>query len=110
VEAQKRAAKDAQKKTAKAEAAEAKHADMLAKSVITIKRIERNKKKYVTAVIGLESFDLELKKVSLPSCSAGKLYTQHYHRFPRILVKSLLPAPQLRSFLVVGRKLSCRVM
>ncbi|KAM0345229.1 hypothetical protein ACHAPU_006627 [Fusarium lateritium] len=64
VEAQKRAAKDAQKKTAKAEAAEAKHADMLAKSVITIKRIERNKKKYVTAVTGLESFDLELKKVS----------------------------------------------
>ncbi|KAM0273126.1 hypothetical protein ACHAPA_001857, partial [Fusarium lateritium] len=64
VEAQKRAAKDAQKKTAKAEAAEAKHADMLAKSVITIKRIERNKKKYVTAVIGLESFDLELKKVA----------------------------------------------
>ncbi|CAJ0546188.1 Ff.00g096610.m01.CDS01 [Fusarium sp. VM40] len=64
VEAQKRAAKDAQKKTAKAEAAEAKHADMLAKSVITIKRIERNKKKYVTAVIGLELFDLELKKVS----------------------------------------------
>ncbi|KAG5657087.1 hypothetical protein KAF25_001676 [Fusarium avenaceum] len=64
VEAQKRAAKDAQKKTAKAEAAEAKHADMLAKSVITIKRIERNKKKYVTAVIGLELFDLDLKKVS----------------------------------------------
>jgi density-regulated protein DRP1 len=64
VEAQKRAAKDAQKKTAKAEAAEAKHADMLAKSMITIKRIERNKKKFVTAVIGLEAFDLELKKVS----------------------------------------------
>lgn len=63
VEAQKRAAKDAQKKTAKAEAAEAKHADLLAKSVVTIKRIERNKKKFVTAVIGLESFDLELKKV-----------------------------------------------
>ncbi|KAF4436217.1 Translation machinery-associated 22 [Fusarium acutatum] len=64
VEAQKRAAKDAQKKTAKAEAAEAKHADLLAKSVVTIKRIERNKKKFVTAVIGLESFDLELKKVA----------------------------------------------
>ncbi|KAF9766307.1 Translation machinery-associated protein 22 [Fusarium sp. DS 682] len=70
VEAQKRAAKDAQKKTAKAEAAEAKHADLLAKSVVTIKRIERNKKKFVTAVIGLESFDLELKKVS-PLRSSG---------------------------------------
>lgn len=63
VEAQKRAAKDAQKKTAKAEAAEAKQADKLATSKIIIKRIERNKKKYVTAVIGLELFGLELKKV-----------------------------------------------
>ena len=76
VEAQKRAAKDAQKKTAKAEAAEAKHADKMAKSVITIKRIERNKKKFVTAVIGLEAFDLELKKVcatrqSMPTLQFG---------------------------------------
>ncbi|PMB73201.1 Translation machinery-associated protein 22 [Beauveria bassiana] len=62
VEAQKRAAKDAQKKTAKAEAAEAKQADKLAKSVITIKRIERNKRKFVTAIIGLETFGLDLKK------------------------------------------------
>lgn len=66
VEAQKRAAKDAQKKAAKAEAAEQKHADKLAKSVVTIKRIERNKKKFVTAVIGLEAFGLELKKVNPP--------------------------------------------
>lgn len=64
VDAQKRAAKDAQKKAAKAEAAEAKQADKLAKSVVTIKRIERNKKKFVTAVIGLEHFGLELKKVA----------------------------------------------
>lgn len=64
VDAQKRAAKDAQKKAAKAEAAEAKQADKLAKSVVTIKRIERNKKKYVTAVIGLEAFGLDLKKVA----------------------------------------------
>ncbi|GAO16120.1 uncharacterized protein UV8b_02517 [Ustilaginoidea virens] len=64
VDAQKRAAKDAQKKAAKAEAAEAKHADMVANSVVTIKRIERNKKKFVTAVIGLEAFGLDLKKVA----------------------------------------------
>lgn len=63
VDAKKRAARDAQKKAAKAEAAEAKQADKLAKSTITIKRIERNKKKFVTAVIGLEAFGLELKKV-----------------------------------------------
>ncbi|PHH79555.1 hypothetical protein CDD80_4435 [Ophiocordyceps camponoti-rufipedis] len=74
VEAQARAAKDAQKKAAKAEAAEQKQADKLAKSVVTIKRIERNKKKFVTAIVGLEAFGLDLKKVSLPSCDtrAGK--------------------------------------
>ncbi|EON96837.1 putative translation machinery-associated protein 22 protein [Phaeoacremonium minimum UCRPA7] len=64
VEAQKRAEKDAQKKTAKAEAAEAKQADKRAHSTVIIKRIERNKKKFVTAVSGLEAFDLDLKKVA----------------------------------------------
>lgn len=69
IEAQKRAAKDAQKKAAKAEAAEQKQADKIAHSIVTIKRIERNKRKYVTAVSGLEAFGLELKKVRcfLPS-------------------------------------------
>ncbi|ROW11196.1 hypothetical protein VMCG_01130 [Cytospora schulzeri] len=64
VEAQKRAEKDALKKTAKAEAAAAKEADKRATSTVIIKRIERNKRKFVTAVSGLEAFDLELKKVS----------------------------------------------
>ncbi|KAL7913327.1 translation initiation factor SUI1 [Trichoderma velutinum] len=64
IDAQKRAAKDAQKKAAKAEAAEQKQATKLATSVVTIKRIERNKKKFVTAVIGLEAFGLDLKKVA----------------------------------------------
>lgn len=64
VEAQQRAEKDSKKKAAKAEAAEARHADMLAKSVVTVKRIERNKRKFVTTVSGLESFGLELKKVA----------------------------------------------
>jgi len=65
VAAQERAAKDAAKKAAKAEAAEQKHADKLASSVVTIKRIERNKRKFVTAVVGLEAFGLDLKKVRL---------------------------------------------
>lgn len=64
LEAQERAAKDAKKKAAKAEAAEQKQADKLANSVVTIKRIERNKRKYVTSVSGLEAFGLELKKVA----------------------------------------------
>ena len=31
---------------------------------MTIKRVERNKRKYVTAVSGLEAFGLDLKKVA----------------------------------------------
>jgi density-regulated protein len=64
VEAQKRAAKDAQKKAAKAEAAEQKLAATLASSKVYIKRVERNKRKFVTAVSGLEAFGLDLKKVA----------------------------------------------
>ncbi|KLU83626.1 translation machinery-associated protein 22 [Magnaporthiopsis poae ATCC 64411] len=64
VEAQQRAEKDAKKKAAKAEAAEQKQADKLASSVVTIKRIERNKRKFVTSVAGLEAFGLDLKKVA----------------------------------------------
>jgi len=64
LEAQKRAAKDSQKKAAKAAAAEEKHAALLASSTVYIKRVERNKRKYVTAVSGLEAFGLDLKKVA----------------------------------------------
>lgn len=64
LEAQKRAAKDAAKKAAKAAAAEEKHASALASSRVQIKRVERNKRKYVTAVSGLELFGLDLKKVA----------------------------------------------
>ena len=56
--------KDAQKKAAQAEKAEQKQASKIANSVVTIKRVERNKRKFVTAVSGLEAFDLELKKVA----------------------------------------------
>lgn len=64
LDAQKRAHKDAAKKAAKAVLAEEKHASALASSKIQIKRVERNKRKYVTAVSGLEAFGLDLKKVS----------------------------------------------
>jgi density-regulated protein len=64
LDAQKRAAKDAQKKAAKAEAAEQKQLATLAASKVYIKRVERNKRKYVTAVSGLEAFGLDLKKVA----------------------------------------------
>ncbi|KAL1657012.1 Translation machinery-associated protein 22 [Didymella pomorum] len=64
VEAQKRAEKDAAKKATKAASAEKREAETRASSKITIKRIERNKRKYVTAVSGLEAFGLDIKKVS----------------------------------------------
>lgn len=53
--------KDLAKKERKEEAKAEKEAKRLAESVVTLKRIERNKRKHVTAVHGLESFGIELK-------------------------------------------------
>ncbi|KAJ5243657.1 hypothetical protein N7489_003753 [Penicillium chrysogenum] len=64
VSAQERAAKDAAKKEAKAAANEARDSERKAASKILIKRVERNKRKFVTVVIGLEVFGLENKKVA----------------------------------------------
>ncbi|EKD20963.1 hypothetical protein LZ554_002965 [Drepanopeziza brunnea f. sp. 'monogermtubi'] len=64
VDAQKRAEKDAHKKALKAEAAEAKQAATIKSSKVIIKRVERNKRKFVTAVTGLEAFNLDNKKVA----------------------------------------------
>ena len=64
VDAQKRAEKDAVKKANKAASAAQREAETRASSKITIKRIERTKRKYVTAVSGLEAFGLDFKKVS----------------------------------------------
>lgn len=64
VDAQKRAAKDAQKKEAKAAAAEARAAESKAQAQVFIKRVERNKRKFVTAVSGLEAHGMDLKKVA----------------------------------------------
>ncbi|KAH0162601.1 hypothetical protein KCU67_g5882, partial [Aureobasidium melanogenum] len=52
IDAQKRAEKDAKKKEAKASALEARRAEELATSKVTIKRVERNKRKHVTEVSG----------------------------------------------------------
>ena len=64
VDARKRAEKDAHKKALKAEAAEAKQAATIATSKVIIKRVERTKRKYVTAVSGLEAFGLDSKKMA----------------------------------------------
>jgi len=64
VDAKKRAEKDAQKKAAKAATLEAREHERKMSSKVFIKRVERNKRKYVTAVSGLEAHGLELKKVA----------------------------------------------
>jgi density-regulated protein DRP1 len=64
VDAQKRAEKDAQKKASKAAALESREAEKRASSKVLIKRIERNKRKYITCVQGLENFNYELKKIA----------------------------------------------
>lgn len=64
VSARERAEKDATKKAAKAAASSAREAEKRAASKVVIKRVERNKRKYVTVVAGLEAFGLDLKKVA----------------------------------------------
>ncbi|KAL2809864.1 translation initiation factor SUI1 [Aspergillus granulosus] len=64
VSVQERAAKDAAKKEAKAAAAEARDAERRATSKVQIKRVERNKRKHVSVVTGLEVYGLENKKVA----------------------------------------------
>ncbi|KAK5072487.1 Translation machinery-associated protein 22 [Lithohypha guttulata] len=64
LDAQKRATKDAAKKAARAEAAAAKEAERKAEAMVLIKRVERNKRKYVTVVSGLEEHGLTLKDVA----------------------------------------------
>ncbi|EIW76524.1 eukaryotic translation initiation factor 1-like protein [Coniophora puteana RWD-64-598 SS2] len=71
LEAQKKLEKDVAKKEAKAEAKADAALKKKMSSPVTIKRIERNKRKHVTAVHGLEAFDIELKK-------AAKFFAQRF--------------------------------
>lgn len=64
VDARKRAEKDSAKKEAKAAAAEKRDAEAKAEAMVYIKRVERNKRKYVTAISGLEAHGMDLKKVA----------------------------------------------
>ena len=64
VSVQERAAKDAAKKEAKAALAEARDAERKAASKVQIKRVERNKRKPVSVITGLEVYGLENKKVA----------------------------------------------
>ncbi|EGC43468.1 RNA binding protein [Histoplasma capsulatum var. duboisii H88] len=62
--ARERAAKDAAKKEAKAALAESRDKERKAAAKIQIRRVERNKRKYVTIVSGLEAHGLDIKKIA----------------------------------------------
>ena len=64
VDAQKRAQKDAARKEAKAAAVEQRQSERKAAAKVLIKRVERNKRKFVTVVSGLEEHGIDLKKVA----------------------------------------------
>ena len=64
VDAQKRAQKDAAKKEAKAALSEQRESERKAAAKVLIKRVERNKRKYVTVISGLEEHGLDLKKIA----------------------------------------------
>ncbi|KAI1928768.1 Translation machinery-associated protein 22 [Ophidiomyces ophidiicola] len=65
LEARQRAAKDAAKKEAKAALVETRNQERKAAAMIQIKRVERNKRKFVTVVAGVEAHcGLDLKKLA----------------------------------------------
>ncbi|KAG6850225.1 Translation machinery-associated protein 22 [Arthromyces matolae] len=90
LEAQAKLEKDTAKKEAKAEAkADAALKKKLA-SQVTIKRIERNKRKHVTSIAGLEAFGIDLKKAAKQFASkfaTGASVTKNVHGQDEIVVQ-----------------------
>ncbi|KAF8523889.1 density-regulated protein DRP1 [Hysterangium stoloniferum] len=64
LDAAKKLEAETKKKEAKAEAKAESAAKKRAAAKVTIKRIERNKRKHITAIHGLEAFDIDLKKAA----------------------------------------------
>ncbi|PAV18595.1 density-regulated DRP1 [Pyrrhoderma noxium] len=64
LEAQQKLEQDMEKAEKKAEKKESEAKKKQQESQVFIKRIERNKRKYVTSIYGLEVFDIDLKKAA----------------------------------------------
>jgi len=64
LEAQNKLEKDIAEKEAKADARADAALKKKLSSQVTIKRIERNKRKHVTSIHGLEAFGIDLKKAA----------------------------------------------
>jgi len=71
LDAAKKLEAETRKKEAKAEAKAESEAKKRASAKVTLKRIERNKRKHITAIHGLEAFDIDLKK-------AAKVFAQKF--------------------------------
>ncbi|KZP06489.1 translation initiation factor SUI1 [Athelia psychrophila] len=59
-------------------------------SHVTIKRIERNKRKHVTAIHGLEAFDIDLKKAAKQLANkfaTGASVTKNAQGFDEVVVQ-----------------------
>lgn len=64
LEKEQKISKDLQKKQAKEEAKLERELQIKLSSKVTIKRIERNKRKHVISISGLEVFNIDMKKLS----------------------------------------------
>ena len=64
IDKEQKIAKELEKKQAKEEAKQERELKKQLASKVTIKRIERNKRKHVIAISGLEVFDIDMKKLS----------------------------------------------
>ncbi|ODV72281.1 Tma22p, partial [Cyberlindnera jadinii NRRL Y-1542] len=64
VEKQEKIEKDLQKKQAKEEAKQERELKKKLESKVTLKRIERTKRKHAIAISGLEVFDIDMKKLA----------------------------------------------
>lgn len=83
-------AKDLEKKQAKEEAKMERELQKQLSSKVTIKRIERNRRKHVIAISGLEVFDIDMKKLSKTFASkfaTGASVTKNAEKKDEIIVQ-----------------------
>lgn len=90
VDKEQKIAKDLEKKQAKEEAKMERELKKQLASKVTIKRIERNKRKHIIAISGLEVFDIDMKKLSKTFASkfaTGASVTKNAEKKEEIVVQ-----------------------
>lgn len=90
IDKEQKIAKELEKKQAKEEAKQERELKKQLASKVTIKRIERNKRKHVIAISGLEVFDIDMKKLSKTFASkfaTGASVTKNAEKKDEIIVQ-----------------------